>query len=197
MINKWLLFTIVCFLIFSLGLKGADHLAKSDRDVATQLKKDSTSSEGTINQGYKIHAKRITGSIKIDGIIDEADWKKAEVASNFYMVLPYDTGHSAAKSEIRMTYDDKAFYLAVIFHDTLPGKRLVESLRKDFVFSNNDNFLLFIDPFNDQTTGYSFGVNAAGAKWDGTMSGGSGVNVIWDANGSPRLRIIPINGRLK
>ncbi len=191
MINKLLLFTIVCFLIFSLGLKGADHLAKIDRDVATQVKKDSTSSEGTINQGYKIHAKRITEGIKLDGIIDEADWKKAEVANNFYMVLPYDTGHSAAKSEIRMTYDDKAFYLAVVFHDTLPGKRLVESLRKDFVFNNNDNFLLFIDPFNDQTTGYSFGVNAAGAKWDGTMSGGAGVNVIWDCKWESKTKNYP------
>ena len=62
-----------------------------------------------------------------------------------------------------MLYDDKAFYLAFTFHDTLPGKRPVESLRRDFTFANNDNFLVFIDPFNDQTTGYSFGVNAVGA----------------------------------
>ena len=130
---------------------------------------------------YKIHAKRITGTIKLDGIIDEADWLKAEVAKDFYMVLPYDTGHSAARSEVRMVYDDKAFYLAVLFHDTLPGRRPVESLRKDFVFVNNDNFIVFIDTFNDQTTGYSFGVNAAGAIWDGTMSNGSAVSTIWDS----------------
>ncbi len=139
------------------------------------------SEKKTINQDYKIHAVKTSAHIKLDGIIDEKDWLKAESASNFYMVLPYDTGHSAAKSEVKMIYDDKAFYLAVTFHDTLPGKRPVESLRRDFTFNNNDNFLVFLDPFNDQTTGYSFGVNAAGAGWDGTMSGGAASNLVWDS----------------
>ncbi len=44
----------------------------------------------------------------------------------------------------------------------------------------NDNFLVFIDPFLDQTTGYSFGVSASGAKWDGTMANGSSVSLDWD-----------------
>ena len=31
-------------------------------------------------------------------------------------------------------------------------------------------FLVFIDPFEDQTTGFSFGANPAnGAQWDGAM----------------------------
>ena len=146
---------------------------------------------GTVNQRFVIHARKITGAIKLDGIIDEADWLKAEVANDFYMVLPYDTGHSVAKSEIRMVYDDKAFYLAIIFHDTIPGKRPVESLRKDFVFANNDNFLVFIDSFNDQTTGYSFGVNAAGALWDGTMDKGQGVNLMWDCKWESKTKNYP------
>src|SRR5659263_74121 len=90
-----------------------------------------------------------------------------------------------------MVYDDKAFYMAVIFYDTIPGKRPVESLRKDFVFGNNDNFLAFIDPYNDQTTGYSFGVNAAGAIWDGTMSGGAAVNLIWDCKWESKTKNYP------
>lgn len=180
MIYKFPVVTFILSLILLTGVYGSDFPAKEVKPPPHLLRKESTSSSGTINQDFKIHASRATGPIKLDGIIDEADWLKAEVAKDFYMVLPYDTGHSAAKSEVRMVYDDKAFYLAVIFHDTIPGKRPVESLRKDFVFANNDNFLVFIDPFNDQTTGYSFGVNAAGAIWDGTMGGGSAVNLIWD-----------------
>ena len=127
----------------------------------------------------------------MDGVINEKDWLQAEPASNFYMVLPYDTGHCAAKSEVKMLYDDKAFYLAVTFHDTLPGKRPVESFRRDFTFANNDNFLVFIDPFNDQTTGYSFGVNAVGAMWDGTMSGGAPVNLNWDCKWDVKIKNYP------
>jgi hypothetical protein len=79
-----------------------------------------------------------------------------------------------------MRYDEKAFYLAFIFHDTVPGKRPVESLRRDFVFTNNDNFSIYIDPFNDQTTGYSFGISAAGAQRDGSISNGNVNNLMWD-----------------
>ncbi len=145
----------------------------------------------TINQDYKIHARHFDGNIKLDGIIDEKAWLKADSAKNFCMVLPYDTGHSAAQSVVKVLYDDKAFYLAMIFHDTLPGKRPVESLRRDFTFVNNDNFLFFIDPFNDQTTGYSFGVNAAGAMWDGTMSGGAASSMVWDCKWEVKTKNYP------
>jgi hypothetical protein len=57
---------------------------------------------------------------------------------------------------------------------------MVESLRRDFNFGKNDNFLLFMDPFDDQTNGFSFGANAAGAQWDGLMYEGGKVDLSWD-----------------
>ena len=180
MIRRFPAGLLLLFFLLIPGAKGAELPENNVKPLTHTTKKESSASLGTINHNFRIHAKKATGTIKLDGIIDEPDWLKAEVADNFYQVLPYDTSHSVAKSEIRMVYDDKAFYLAIVFHDTIPGKRPVESLRKDFVFANNDNFLVFLDTFNDQTTGFSFGVNAAGAPWDGTMSGGAGVNLIWD-----------------
>jgi len=187
-------FPILIFLLsllFCSALKGDNLPSSLDMALYSVSGKNTHMPLGTVNQRFVIHARKITGAIKLDGIIDEADWLKAEVANDFYMVLPYDTGHSVAKSEIRMVYDDKAFYLAIIFHDTIPGKRPVESLRKDFVFANNDNFLVFIDSFNDQTTGYSFGVNAAGALWDGTMDKGQGVNLMWDCKWESKTKNYP------
>ena len=191
MIKKFLALIFVCFFFFLFGVKGADLSFKNSNEDSPYFKKDSLAIVGTVNQNYKIHAKRTEGVIKLDGIINEEDWLKAEKATDFYMVLPYDTGRSVAKSDVMMVYDDKAFYLAVIFHDTIPGKRPVESLRRDFVFGNNDNFLVFIDPYNDQTTGYSFGVNAEGAIWDGTMSGGAAVNLIWDCKWESKTKNYP------
>jgi hypothetical protein len=179
--------TILLFTLFHL-VSIAETLPSAEIPVS---RNDSVPEKKTINQDYKIHARRIKGAIKLDGIANEKDWQEAETAKNFYMVLPYDTGHSAAKSEVKVAYDEKALYMAVIFHDTLPGKRPVESLRRDFIFANNDNFLVFIDPFNDQTTGYSFGVNAAGAMWDGTMSGGSASNLIWDCKWDVKTKNYP------
>jgi len=187
MMNKFLACTIVMLLTLQTVIHAENPPIKS---VPSSRKANQTAKK-TINQDYKIHVGKISDRIKLDGVIDEKDWLKAESASNFYMVLPYDTGHCVAKSEVKMLYDDKAFYLAVTFHDTLPGKRPVESFRRDFTFANNDNFLVFIDPFNDQTTGYSFGVNAVGAMWDGTMSSGSLSNLTWDSKWEVKTKNYP------
>lgn len=131
------------------------------------------------NENYILHVKKATGPIKIDGLISEPDWKTAEKAKDFRLVLPVDTGFAKSPSEVVMTYDKKAFYLGITFFDTIPGKRIMESFRHDFVFGNNDNVLVFFDTFLDQTNGFSFGASASGAKWDGTMAGG-GINLNWE-----------------
>jgi hypothetical protein len=79
-----------------------------------------------------------------------------------------------------MAYDDKYLYISAECF-LKPGQPfVVESLKRDFNFSNNDNFLVFIDTFDDKTTGFSFGANAAGAQWDGQMSEGAKMNLNWD-----------------
>lgn len=132
------------------------------------------------NLNYTYHVKKAQSEITVDGIIDEKDWLSAQKATDFYKVLPIDTGYATQQSEIMVTYDDDNFYFAITFFDTLPGKRVMESFRRDFSFGKNDNFLVFIDPFLDQTTGFSFGVSASGAQWDGTMANGSSVSLDWD-----------------
>jgi len=102
--------------------------------------------------------------------------------------LPVDAGLAECESEVVMTYDDMAFYLAFTFFDTIPGKRIAESFLRDFVFGNNDNFLVFFDTFLDQTNGFSFGTSASGAKWDGIMYDGSAVNLNWDCKWESKTR---------
>lgn len=133
------------------------------------------------NADYRLHIRKTTGTISIDGVIDEQAWKETDVAKDFFMVLPADTGKAEQPSEIRMCYDAKQIYVAAIFYNRPPGPYYVESLRRDFTFGKNDNFLMFIDPFNNQTTGFSFGANAAGAQWDGTMNNGNKVDLNWDS----------------
>lgn len=133
------------------------------------------------NESYRLHIKKTYLPIIIDGIINEEAWKKTEVADDFFMVLPEDDRKSRQKSEIRMAYDDKHIYLSGVFYNNIPGEYVIESLRRDFSFGKNDNFLFFMDPFNNQTTGFSFGASAAGAQWDGTMNNGGSVDLNWDS----------------
>lgn len=142
----------------------------------------------TFNKDFIYNIKKAQSVIKIDGIIEEADWLNAQKANNFYRVLPIDTGFAFQQSEILMTYDEKAFYLAFTFNDTVEGKRIMESFRRDFTFYNNDNFLGFFDTFLDQTNGFTFGISASGAKWDGVMHGGAGSNLNWDCKWESKVK---------
>jgi hypothetical protein len=132
------------------------------------------------NDKYQLHIKKASSSIRIDGVMDEQAWSDAAVATDFFMVLPMDTSYAKVRTDVRMSYDGENLYLmATCFHKE-NQKYMVESLKRDFVFGKNDNFLLFMDPFDDQTNGFSFGANAAGAQWDGTMYEGGKVDLSWD-----------------
>jgi len=132
------------------------------------------------NEAFQYPIRRAASSIAVDGRMDEPAWAQTAVAGDFYMIVPMDTARANVRTEVRMCYDDRNVYILVENFEKLPGPMFVESLKRDFAFGKNDNFLLFIDPFDDQTNGFSFGANAAGAQWDGQMFEGASINLNWD-----------------
>src|SRR4030042_5268586 len=129
---------------------------------------------------YHISIKQTSEKINIDGILDENSWTTAECTGKFQRVTPTDTGYAKAQTEVRLTYDEMNIYVGIICHDPTPGKRPVESLRRDFSFMRNDNFMLFLDTYNDQTNGFAFGISAAGAQTEGLQYDGTKVLYSWD-----------------
>lgn len=141
------------------------------------------------NESYQLRIHRAPSPIVIDGNAHEAAWQSAEVASDFWMVLPMDTGKANVRTEVRMAYDDDRLYLsAICYHGNVPGPYMVESLRRDWSFSNNDNFIFFLDTFDDQTNGFTFGANAEGAQWDGLLYEGGKANLNWDNKWSSSVK---------
>lgn len=144
------------------------------------------------NERYQLHISRATSPIVIDGNVDEPAWQAAEVASDFWMVLPMDTSHANVRTDVRMAYDDHQIYLsAVCYHGNVPGPYIVESLRRDWSFTKNDNFIFFMDTFDDQTNGFAFGTNAAGAQWDGLLYEGGKANLSWDNKWTSSVKNYP------
>lgn len=131
-------------------------------------------------EAYKLQAKKTDQLIEIDGILDEPIWSQCDRTTPFYRILPIDTGYAQAQTEVMITYDETNIYMGIICHDTLPGKRPAESLRRDWSFGRNDNFFAAIDTYNDQTNGFAFGISSAGAQWDGMQSNGGNVDNNWD-----------------
>jgi hypothetical protein len=137
-------------------------------------------SRGINRDKYRINISETNSTINIDGILDEPVWQTADKASHFQRVLPTDTGYAVAQTEVKVTYTESTIYVGIICFDPSPGKRPVESLRRDFSFMKNDNFIVFIDTYNDQTNGFAFGVSSSGAQWDGVQANGGTVNLEWD-----------------
>lgn len=136
---------------------------------------------GKQNEEYQLRIHRVKAPIVIDGSAHEKGWESAEVVNNFWRVLPMDDGRAIVRTDVRVAYDDHYFYLsAICYHSDVKGPYLVESLKRDWAFGNNDNFIFFLDTFDDQTNGFTFGVNAAGAQWDGLLYEGSRANLSWD-----------------
>ena len=128
----------------------------------------------------------------MDGLVDDAAWQGTEIADNFWMVLPMDTSRANVRTDVRMTYDEQNVYLsAVCYHGNVAGPYIVESLRRDWAFARNDNFLVFIDTFEDQTNGFTFGTNAAGAQWDALLYEGGKANLSWDNKWTSAVRNYP------
>jgi hypothetical protein len=132
------------------------------------------------NNQFGLHIHKTTEQVVIDGSPDDVAWQKAETAADFFMVLPMDTSKARVKTEVKMTYDNDNLYIVAICYLLKKHPYMVESLRRDFVFGKNDNFIFFLDPFNDLTNGYTFGANAAGAQWDGMLYEGGKADLNWD-----------------
>lgn len=129
---------------------------------------------------YVLTIQKAGSEFRIDGQLDEPDWQTAQVVGDFWRVLPIDTGYAATPTEVRMSYDNRNIYFGITCYERVPGPNIIESLRRDFSFGANDNFLIFIDTYNDQTNGFSFGASAGGAQWDGIQSDGGSVSLDWD-----------------
>ncbi|MDA9015551.1 carbohydrate binding family 9 domain-containing protein [Flavobacteriaceae bacterium] len=132
-------------------------------------------------ENFQIEIKKTNEPIVIDGVLDENTWKEASVGKDFFMITPIDTGKATQFSEARVAFNDEFLYISIIFfNNAVQGDYVVESLQRDFSFGKNDNFLVALDPFDNQSTGFAFGLNAYGAQWDGTMYNGRNVDLNWD-----------------
>jgi len=139
------------------------------------------SQEKAVNRDkYRINISRTSEAMKIDGVLDEKSWQVSEKAENFIRVTPVDTGFAIAQTSVVITYDKSNIYVGAVCYDPSPGKRPVESLRRDFEFGKNDNFRIHIDTYNNQTNGYAFGISPAGAQADGVINNGTQSSFTWD-----------------
>ncbi len=128
-----------------------------------------------------IVATRTESKIKIDGLLNEEDWKKAVPVTDFVQYDPIEGAQPTEKTSVRVLYDDDALYVGVICYDSEPAKIKQQLTRRDRS-SEADRFSITIDSYNDGQTGFVFVGNVSGVQSDGVLyHDGTFYDIQWDA----------------
>lgn len=127
---------------------------------------------------------------KIDGILDDVIWQNAEIATDFISFKP-EIGITAPhneRTEVKMTYDDKAIYIAAYLYDD-PAKIMKQLTSRDN-FGQNDFFLVVFNPNNDAQNDTEFFVSSSGAQADAISNPNNGEDFGWNAVWDSAVKIV-------
>ncbi|MEN8249316.1 MAG: DUF5916 domain-containing protein [Bacteroidota bacterium] len=127
-----------------------------------------------------VKIKRASDKLKVDGLLDEQSWEAADVAKDFYKAYPVDNDFATAQTEVRLTFDNQFLYVGIVCYDPTPGEYIVESLKRDWDWMGTENVGMYIDPFDDRTSGFSFSLSPHNAQREGLISEGMQINADWD-----------------
>lgn len=126
--------------------------------------------------------------ITLDGILDEAVWKRTSPATDFIMQDPTLGGTPTEGTEVHFAFNSDHLYMGVICHDSEPDKLLGNTRKRDEFLSADDRFMWTMDTFFNQQTGYFFEMNPSGLMADALMGPGGTNNREWDGVWNARVR---------
>src|SRR5689334_2902607 len=106
-----------------------------------------------------------SGSIHIDGKIDDAEWKTATWNDHFTQREPVEGVTPQARTEIAFMFDDAALYVAGRMHSA-PGNPVRALVTRRDREGTSEQLVVSLDTYHDRRTAYSFGVTAAGVRMD-------------------------------
>jgi hypothetical protein len=132
-----------------------------------------------------VRAARLEGSLTLDGILDEEIWLRAEPATVFTQLDPFEGEAATEETKVFLLYDDHALYIGAILHDRNPVSTRLG--RRDGFLMDTDWLTVSLDSYNDHRTGFKFEVNPSGVRGDEALSGGqdrhgdSSWDPVWEA----------------
>ncbi|HWP01938.1 MAG TPA: hypothetical protein VNL96_00630, partial [Gemmatimonadaceae bacterium] len=133
------------FLPASAQLRNSDSAAASGRGHTRPL-----SGRFTPDGRRAIVASPVQGSIRLDGVLDEPAWARAEVASGFVQSEPLEGEPATEKTEVRVLFDNQYLYIGAYLYDSRPAGLIVNDIRKDFREEDQDDFAVLLDTFGDR-----------------------------------------------
>ncbi|HPG38920.1 MAG TPA: DUF5916 domain-containing protein [bacterium] len=139
----------------------------------------SAAPESPIENKPPMHAVRLAEPVNIDGKLDEQVWQNEFGYDNFTQLEPKEGEPATERTVARIAYDDEALYIGLRMYDSAPDSIVARLCRRDDG-NKSDEIFLAIDPYYDRRSGFFFGLNAAGTRYDGTIYNDEWTDDSWD-----------------
>lgn len=129
----------------------------------------------------EIEAVQIHNNLKIDGILNEEDWKQAKTVSKFIQIEPYQGTEPNHITELKVLYNKQFLYFGVFSKDSL-GKKAIRAIdfKRDFNPLQHDLLTLSFDGFNDRRNAMALATNPYGVQRDYLAFDDTYYDVDWD-----------------
>jgi len=137
-------------------------------------------------------AASVTGTITIDGKLDESAWAKATPITEFRQQNPREGDAASQRTEVRVLYDERAIYIGARMYDSLGARGIRAPLaRRDQLLDSNgnngsfnslttDKLIVILDPYHNHIDQAWFEINPAGVRGD-QFNGDPSWDPIWQA----------------
>jgi hypothetical protein len=116
----------------------------------------------------------------IDGKDDDEVWRTTPAITQFMEWSPTEGKAARFPTAAKVAYDAANLYVFVRCFDPHPDS-LIQLLARRDNFPGSDRIILLVDSYHDRRTGYEFGVNAAGSKYDAAIYNDGNEDGAWDA----------------
>jgi Domain of unknown function (DUF5916) len=128
-------------------------------------------------------------AITLDGELDEPAWRAADSVSEFTQLDPDEGEPASERTAVRFLATAQGLYVGLAAFDRAPARVGRAQLRRDADFSSDDSFTILLDPQQDRRTGYLFGINPNGARYDAEIQGPDDTNDDWDGRWDARAQV--------
>lgn len=128
---------------------------------------------------------KVVEAPKIDGVLNDAAWQNATIATNFTERRPENGAAvpDSIRTEVKVVYTDRGIYFGAKMFDPHPETIPRELTERDDI-GNTDFFFVILNGYNDGQQALYFIVTASGVQYDALATNDnedSSYNGIWDS----------------
>jgi hypothetical protein len=118
----------------------------------------------------KITSVKTAVAPRIDGVLDDAAWQNAPIATDFIQNFPVFGNPASSRTVVKILYDNSAIYIAAHLYDDPSQIRKQLTSRDDQQQKDVDYFSVFFDTYNDHQNGFQFLVTPNNVQTDAKLN---------------------------